>query len=356
MEKIEEGFAKTLSVAEGLNNINPMNKNITFALTIISLASRFSFAQLTEHQSGNIGIGVLEPTYKLDISNRAGELQNLFRIRVNGVTNDFFTIHNATGITGQFIPTVFGYHTTDNRQALYLTGSIGPGNDSGNEPIMMFDSRIENRPAVNRPLFGWDSYGMRRMTMSSTGNLGIGISNPWHRLQVYGLSTDSNGGILRIDGESSNANLRLGVNTNYAWIQSHGSRPLHINELGNNTILNAGTGSVGIGTLDPKGYKVAVAGKIIAEEVVVKLQGSWPDYVFDDEYKLPSLTEVASYIRKHKHLPEIPSQREVMANGISVGAMNALLLKKVEELTLYLIELKTVVEAQQKEIDQLKHK
>lgn len=110
-------------------------------------------------------------------------------------------------------------------------------------------------------------------------------------------------------------------------------------------------------------YKLAVGGKAIAEEFVIKLQTNWPDYVFEDTYKLPSLLEVERYIRENKHLPELPSAQEVQQNGLTLGEMNALLLKKIEELTLYVIDLKKEsIESQkkmaelQKEIEALKAK
>ena len=94
----------------------------------------------------------------------------------------------------------------------------------------------------------------------------------------------------------------------------------------------------------PTAYKLAVNGKAIAEEVVVKLKANWPDYVFADTYKLPSLLEVERYIRENKHLPDVPSAETVAEQGLSLGEMNALLLKKVEEMTLYMIEMKKEME------------
>ena len=113
------------------------------------------------------------------------------------------------------------------------------------------------------------------------------------------------------------------------------------------------TGNVGIGTIDTKGYKLAVAGNVIGESMTVKLQSTWPDYVFKKNYNLPSLQDVQAYIDKNNHLPEIPSQREIAMNGLNLGEMNKLLLKKVEELTLYLIETQKLAEKQQLEINKL---
>lgn len=100
------------------------------------------------------------------------------------------------------------------------------------------------------------------------------------------------------------------------------------------------TGDVSIGTSNSNGNKLAVKGIVGCEEVVVKSGNSWnwPDYVFAKDYKLKSLKEVKEYIEQNNHLPEIPSAQEIEKNGINLGEMNAKLLQKIEELTLYVIE------------------
>jgi len=65
---------------------------------------------------------------------------------------------------------------------------------------------------------------------------------------------------------------------------------------------------------------------------------NWPDYVFKPHYNLRSLSEVEQYIKTHQHLPDVPSEKEVKANGIDVGETQAILLRKIEELTLYMIK------------------
>lgn len=107
------------------------------------------------------------------------------------------------------------------------------------------------------------------------------------------------------------------------------------------------TGDVAVGTSTvPSGYKLAVEGKIRTREIRVD-QDNWPDYVFKDDYNLPSLEEIQRHIKEKGHLPNIPSARDVETNGVELGEMNRLLLEKIEELTLYAIE-------QQKEIFEMK--
>jgi len=96
-------------------------------------------------------------------------------------------------------------------------------------------------------------------------------------------------------------------------------------------------GNLGIGTTPTGTFKLAVAGTIGAKKIQVT-QSGWPDYVFDSHYQLPSLMEIENYVLQHKHLPEVPTEKEVTVNGLDLGEMNKILVKKVEELTLYLIE------------------
>ena len=111
--------------------------------------------------------------------------------------------------------------------------------------------------------------------------------------------------------------------------------------------------TVGTGATIPAGstYKMAIAGGIITEKVRVATNGTafWADFVFDKNYHLRPLSEVESFIKTNKHLPEIPSTSEVAKNGIDLAETQALLLQKVEELTLYVIE-------QNKKIERLENK
>lgn len=104
-------------------------------------------------------------------------------------------------------------------------------------------------------------------------------------------------------------------------------------------------GKVGIGTASPQA-DLSVNGNILAKEIKVKTDISVPDYVFEPDYNLKSLEEIESYVKQNKHLPEIPSAKQIKAEGMDLAEMNLLLLKKIEELTLHVI-------SQQKQIDRL---
>ncbi len=111
-------------------------------------------------------------------------------------------------------------------------------------------------------------------------------------------------------------------------------------------------GKVGIGTTSTGSHKLAVEGTIGAREIKVETSG-WSDFVFENDYELRTLEEVEEYINEHGHLPEIPSEAEVIENGINLGEMNAKLLQKIEELTLYLIQHDKQNKEQQERIEKL---
>ena len=124
------------------------------------------------------------------------------------------------------------------------------------------------------------------------------------------------------------------------------------------------SGKLAIGTTDAvkmAPYALAVNGEAIFNKARVKLYGSWPDFVFHKNYQLPSVAELEQYIKKNKHLPDIPSAAEVTEEGIDLGGNQALLLRKIEELTLYIIgqqkeleKQKRQLSLQRKEIDWIK--
>jgi hypothetical protein len=119
------------------------------------------------------------------------------------------------------------------------------------------------------------------------------------------------------------------------------------------TILSNGAVAIGTSSLPASDAQLAVNGAIYARKVKVTQTG-WPDYVFDDRYTLPSLSSVERYIRQYKHLPGIISAREAEQKHVDLGDNQAALLKKIEELTLYLLAEHKKAEDQQEEIDRLK--
>lgn len=107
---------------------------------------------------------------------------------------------------------------------------------------------------------------------------------------------------------------------------------------------------IAIGTSNFGDFKLSVAGRLRAEEV--RAFTGWADYVFEADYKLRSLEEVEAYISAHGHLPDVPSADEVETNGVYLGETSATLLRKIEELTLYMISLKAENDRLQQSNDQ----
>jgi len=119
-------------------------------------------------------------------------------------------------------------------------------------------------------------------------------------------------------------------------------------------IYSAVTGNVGIGVSNPSS-KLSVNGDIACKEVTVTMSG-WPDFVFAEGYDLPSLSDIDQYIKDHNHLPGVPTAGDINNKGVKLGDMNAILLQKVEELTLYVIKLEKENETLKNRVTALEEK
>ncbi len=169
---------------------------------------------------------------------------------------------------------------------------------------------------------------------SNGGNVGIGGLPSTNKLYVDGNIVAkqhivvSKGGSYRVAMNGVADGYIVGRNDNIeSMFVIHSDGPTYFNG-----------GNVGIGTDSPD-EKLTVKGTVHAEEVKVDLTVPGPDYVFEKDYPLPALEEVKAYIDEHEHLPEVPSAKEMEEEGVNVGEMEMVLLKKVEELTLYVIDL-----------------
>jgi hypothetical protein len=186
-----------------------------------------------------------------------------------------------------------------------------------------------------------------RMVLLDNGNVGIGTSSPSRPFYVSTPSSDmamfkntGTGNVsIAVANNTGQMSLGIGATTPHPYIWSTTGN-FFIGNDGDPTLFVSGMadGNVGIGTTDTKGYKLAVDGNAVFNKVVVKPTNSWPDYVFHANYSLRPLSEVEQYIKQYGHLPEVPSAEEVEKNGIDLGDNQATLLKKIEELTMYVIE------------------
>jgi len=191
------------------------------------------------------------------------------------------------------------------------------------------------------------------ISISSTGNVGIGTGDPQALFHVAGNGLFDgtnptiqlqNSGVDKGFIQLSTDNIRIGTNS------SNTNGNFVIRTGGGDRVFVDNAGNVSIATqTDAPGYKLRLGGKMICEEVKVKLQGSWPDYVFDKNYYRPGFPELEKFILTNKHLPNIPNAAEVAKNGIELGDMQKRLTEKVEELTLYILDLhKRIAELEKK--------
>ncbi|KXX66562.1 hypothetical protein [Flammeovirga sp. SJP92] len=182
------------------------------------------------------------------------------------------------------------------------------------------------------------------MTIKQDGKIGIGTINPEH-------------GKIQINGNGPSEGITLWTNsgeyTSRIWINS-ASKNFHISRgddpLKGITIDN--DGNMSLGTLTNGSHKLAVEGSIGAREIKVEAN-EWSDFVFEKNYDLRTLEDVEEHINSKGHLPEIPSEKEVLENGINLGEMDSKLLQKIEELTLYLIDQNKKLKQQGEQIEQL---
>lgn len=190
------------------------------------------------------------------------------------------------------------------------------------------------------------------------GAVGIGTNEPSAKLDVLGgikISDSSGGGhnLIVNNGFGGYFNTAL----DYTYVAKFKGNT--VNSSYDAMVITGGYdgGKVGIGTNNPED-KLTVKGRIHAQEVKVDLTGPLapPDYVFEDGYPLQSLAELGEFIKANNHLPEVPSAKEMMEDGLELKEMNLILLKKIEEITLHLVALKKENEDIKIELKQLKAK
>lgn len=190
-----------------------------------------------------------------------------------------------------------------------------------------------------------------RMRITDTGRVGIGTESPNFFLDAKAPIDEF--AIVRINTDASSTKKdnwvyhSVGDELKSALGYRHSTDALSLYHYGQDRLIINSSGDIGIGTTTPSS-KLTVDGLITSEEIKVQ-DVTGADFVFAEDYVLPTLSEVENHIKQYQHLPEIPSAQEMQQQGIQLGEMNIKLLQKIEELTLYLIEQdKTIQTLQQK--------
>ncbi|WP_440066668.1 hypothetical protein [Tenacibaculum discolor] len=262
--------------------------------------------------NGNIGVGTLTPSVKLHIQQKKSGIATGYSTQIiEDVDAQLDIISDASGTWGSSINLVEGKGDSNNDiWSIVRQTSI---NGDSSLRVNYGNNNQHDNPSV--------------ITFNTNKNVGIGVSSPTAKLEISSNETKfiklKRDGVTKKGhigyGSANEGGVYLGTDDNQysLWVQQNGA--------------------VGIGTTKPSSsFKLSVNGKIRAKEI--KVETDWSDFVFYKDYKLPSLLEVENHIKNKGHLKDIPSAKEVEENGIFLGEMDAKLLQKIEELTLYTIQ------------------
>lgn len=310
---------------------------ILFGTTPTSGTVRQERMRITE--SGNVGINTMTPGARLEVNGitriTTGN-NNYLAVGAYNISTDNFAYFSSGGQsngTGIKFETTngSGVNTGAVRMTITNDGTVGIATITPNAAYKLDVNGAINATSLNvngTPVSGsqWTTNGSN-IYFNTVGSVGIGTATPSasYKLDVNGAVNATS---LYVNGQPFTGSSQ--------WTTS-----------GSNAYFGL-TGNVGIGSTNPDA-KLTVNGTVHAKEVRVDLSVPGPDYVFEKEYKLMSLEDVKAYIDKHNHLPDVPSAAEMEENGISVSEMNMILLRKVEELTLHLIDQERRLRNQEKQ-------
>ncbi len=330
------GYNVAFTQNVGINEASPSAKlevkgtGTSSATTAFQVKNNSSSLIMRVRDDGNIGLGYGSPSYRLDVQGR---------MRVRGNTGDLF---NTAGIW------MDDYRDNSNAAFIGMQDSIRVGfwGQKGAGWQWNYDTKNGN---VGMGMLA--STGSTKLSINDEAGAGISLfTNGSSRGGLY--ATDST---LELSGATS-SNLcfpapcspppakdliiQPACPPGVFCLFSRGNVGFFVNKpnadmhIGGNVLI--GTSSSELAT----GYKLSVDGKVICEELKVQTSGSWPDYVFENDYNLPSLQTIEAKVMTEKHLPGIPSAADVKAQqGIELGDMQKRMLEKIEEMYRYMFQM-----------------
>jgi hypothetical protein len=310
------------AIAIGVNGL--VGINTTAPQTHLDIHGVNAQIRLTDNTTGNIA-SISRYTNRLEIG-----VPDIFQVAMGSIANPSFIILSSGNIG-------IGNNSPSNKlQIGSPTGFSGNDFAIGNngKGMSFFQSALTS--------IWYSNANFALMPNGGGGFVGIGTVSPGTSLEVK--SPDGTYGIIH---SNTSGSIKVGtyVGNSGGWVGTQTNSPLYFFANNSNALITVlPNGNVGIGTINPT-YKLSVNGTMQTKEV--RVETGWADFVFEKEYVLPSLDFVENYALQNKHLPGIPSAKEIQENGLAVGDMQTKMMQKIEELTLYVIELK-------KEINHLK--
>lgn len=393
-----------------------MKKQLSFLFCTLFTALFLNAQTNTFPSTGNVGIGTSSPNTVLHVEKNSGallklsnDLNNYLYSGIDGLGAYFEQVANTSGKSKIRLQTRNSNQGTysqffidgGNSHFSFLNGEVGIGTTSPGAKLHIVDqgtsgvttlqlnSKIKFRGdgvmewgvSSNQGLLSWDTgravvgaksgqdlslYANQseKIRIKSNGNIGVGLNNPDYLFQIH----NANRPTLAIGklNENTNGQSKLAFFAGTSTHKNGYSITYTKNDItdrlgffdgsGTERVSFLSGGNVGIGTTDTKGFKLGVNGKIAATEVKVATYANWADFVFNKGYKLPTLKEVENHIKEHGHLKDIPNAEEVKKDGFYLAEMNAKLLQKIEELTLYTIEQEKSLDNKDSKIRNLEEK